>query len=417
MAAGTNHVVVVVNTSIEIHEKDGTTVVGPMTLGSFFSGVPGCTGLFDPNALYDDKEDRYFVGVDSAGTGYCFAVSQTGDPTGAWNGYRFGTGALFFDFPHAGIGEEAIFMGANLFSGGFVRSDVWAIDKTAAYAGDDPLPTPVLQTIGGDTPQPMHAQGSPQGTWPSGNTHYLMTDNVFNGTSYGVWSWTDPFGANTLSQVGSIDLNSFTGVTAGQTLNFPQAGSGAVLQGNDFRCQDAEYRNGSVWMAHSMSCNPGGGTVNCVRWAEVDPTDASIVQAGVIASDGEFRQFPNLAVNDSGDMILGYTKGSDAMFPSVYVAGRLGTDPPNTLRPEVEVKAGEIPYTGFDGSPHRWGDYTEACHDPDGQTLWYVADYSEDTGLSTTWGNYVARFSFGGGIFEDGFESGDTSVWSSDSNP
>ena len=420
MAAGLNHVIVVVNTSIEIHEKDGTTVAGyPQTLGTFFSGVPGCTGLFDPNVLYDDKEDRYFVGVDSAGTGYCFAVSQSGDPEGAWNGYRFGTGGLFFDFPHAGIGEEGIFMGANLFSGGFVRSDMWAINKADAYAGN--AITPVVETIGGDTPQPMHAQGFPQGTWPAGNTHYIVNDDAFDGTSYGVWAWTDPFGANTLTRLGAVDLNAATGVTAGFPVAFPQAGSGALMQGNDWRCQDAEYRNGSLWTTHTLACNPGGGTVNCVRWAEINPTaegGPSVVQAGVVASDGDFRQFPNLAVNANDDMILGYTLGSTSIFPSVAATGRLGSDPLNTVQDEVLLKAGEVAYSGFDGSPHRWGDYTEACHDPDGVTMWYVGDYSEDTGLGTTWGNYVAELSFGpaGPIFENGFETGDTSDWSSTGN-
>jgi len=409
VAVGPSHVIAVVNTSLEIYDKAGNTLVGPMTFGSFFSGVSGCTGLFDPNVLYDEKEDRFFTGIDSNGTGYCFAVTQTGDPTGTWNAYRFSTGTFFFDFPHAGIGEEAIFMGANMFSGSFVESRVWAIDKQAAYAGMT-LPTPIVHVIGGDTPQPMQAQGFDQGTWPASGPHYILTDASFNGSSYGVWSWDDPFGTDTLTMVGTVDLNTFTGVTAGFPVSFPQAGGSNTMQGNDWRVQDAEYRNGSVWMAHTLACNPGGGTVNCVRWAEIDPTTATVLQAGVFASDDEYRQFPNLAVNDAEDMVLGYTKSSTSIFPGVFVTGRLGSDPPNTVGSEVEIKAGEVTYTGFDGSPHRWGDYSEAAADPDGQRLWYIGEYSEDTGLSTRWGNYVTELSFG--IFADGFESGDTSAWS-----
>jgi hypothetical protein len=410
VAVGPNHVIAVVNTSLEIYDKAGNTLVGPMTFGSFFSGVSGCSGLFDPNVLYDEKEDRFFTGIDSGGSGYCFAVTQTNDPTGMWNGYRFSTGSFFFDFPHAGIGEEAVFMGANIFNGGFVESRVWAIDKQAAYAGMT-LPTPVVHVIGGDTPQPMQAQGFNQGTWPAAGPHYILTDAAFDGSTYGVWSWDDPFGADTLTMIGSTDLDTFTGVTAGFPLNFPQAGGANTMQGNDWRVQDAEYRNGSVWMAHTLACNPGGGTVNCVRWAEIDPTTATVLQAGVFSSDGDFRQFPNLAVNDAEDMVLGYTKSSTSIFPGVYVTGRLGSDPLNTVGSEVELKAGEVTYSGFDGSPHRWGDYSEAAADPDGQRLWYIGEYSEDTGLSTTWGNYVGELSFG--IFADGFESGDTSAWSS----
>lgn len=425
MAVGPNHVIAVVNSMVEVYDRNGTTVSGPTLTDTFFSGVPGCSGTFDPNALYDEKADRFFVGIDSGsgpGTdnGYCFAVSATGDPTGTWYRYSFdatsGPGD-FFDYPHAGIGDEAIFVGGNVYSATF-HADVWAIKKVDVYNNVPLGPTNfVTNSINGDTPQPMNAHGFAQGTWPSGNTHYILSDGSFDGTTMEVHLWTDPFGVNSFISLGSVDLNGFTGVNGGYPIDTPQSGNATSLQGNDYRVQDAEYRNGHLWMSQTIACNPGGGTVNCVRWAEIDPTGPSIVQAGVFASDGEFRTFADLAVNHCGDMTIGYTKSSANIFPGVYFTGRLGTDPANTVGAEGEAMAGELTYSGFDGSPFRWGDYTEATSDPDGVHTWYLGEYSRNNLSGTKWATHISRYSTNcvapgsSLVFSDGFDSGDTSRW------
>jgi len=426
MAVGPNHVIAVVNSMIEIYDRDGNTVSGPTQSDTFFSGVPGCSGTFDPNVLYDEREDRFFIGYDSSSgpdtdNGYCLAATATPDPTGTWNRFSFDASANpgdFFDFPHAGVGDVAIFMGANIFpeggSGNPFHADVWAIDKFAMYAGD-PLPMPVRKTLDDgdgsspDTPQPMNAHGWANGTWP-GEPHYILAECQFDGTNMCIWSWDDPFGADNFNLVGQIDLNAETGVTGGFPLDTPQQG-GDDLQGNDFRPQDAEYRNGSIFMTQTVACNPGGGSVNCARWAEIDPTQPSFVQGGVFASDGEFRTFPDAAVNDCGDVVIGYTKSSPDMFPGVYYTGRLADDPPGTLRLEAELKAGEVTYTSFDTPPHRWGDYTGATSDPAGDLLWYLGEYSRDnTSTTSKWGNHIGAFDSGCQLlaevfFVDGFET------------
>ena len=413
VAVGPNHVVVVVNTALAIYDKVGTLLWGPTDAEAFFAAVVGCTTLFDPNILYDEAEDRFVMGWDSGGSGYCIGATETGDPLGLWRGYRFGTtfGGEFFDYPHAGVGREAIYMGGNIFNGSFVRADVWAINKAALYS-DALLPLPVRKTIGGqDTPQPMNLHGFAQGTWPSSGPHYILADTSFDGSLISVWSWSDPFGANTFTFLGSVNLNVATGVTAGMPINTPQLDGGS-LQTNDWRVQDAEYRNGSVWMAQTIACNPGGGTVNCVRWAEIDPAAPSIVQAGLLASDGQHRIFGDVAVNHCDDMTLGYTKSSLGMYPAAFFTGRLGSDAPGTLQAEAELKAGEIAYQAFDGAPYRWGDYTGATSDPDGVRTWYLGEYSKNTGTAfARWGTRVGSFT-GGCLFADGFESGDVSAWS-----
>jgi PKD repeat protein len=396
LAAGPNHVIAVVNVAFEIFDINGISVVGPTTFASFFNGVSGCTGVFDPNANYDEEEDRFIIGIDGDGSDYCIAVSQTGDPTGDWYAYSFQTASRrdFFDYPHLGVGDDAIFMGANIFGRrGFKEGRVWAINKEDMYLGN--APTVVSFGTGSDgTPQPVSLHGWNQGTWPNDGVHYILTDGQsFNGVSYGVWSWENPFGGNNPGKEGEVDLNIATGIIAGSPVDAPQS-EGGNLQANDWRGQDAEYRDGDIWMSNAQSCNIGGGAVeNCVRWAQIDPSGPSVKSAGVYGSSGEFRSFPDLAVDACGNMMMGYSKTSSSINPGVYAVGR---DHTGAVQTEITVKAGETAYVAFDGSPHRWGDYTEMTISPDGSTFWYLGEYSKITGNSNgNWGTWVNSFTFG----------------------
>ncbi|MCA9971721.1 MAG: hypothetical protein KC425_15960 [Anaerolineales bacterium] len=398
LAVGPNHVIAVVNVAFEIYDKSGTSLVGPTTFASFMASNANCTGVFDPNALYDEAADRYILAIDADGTHYCMAVSQTGDPTGAWNIYAFSTndaGNEFFDYPHAGVGRDAIYMGANMFTSTFLESRIWAFNKAQMYAGQ--ATTPVRRDLASnhDTPQPLHLHGWNQGTWPTSGPHYFFAETNYDGSTHTVFAWNDPFGANTFSTVGTVNLNAATGVTAGMPVNTPQLG-GQTVQANDFRPQDFEYRNGYAWTASTIACNPGGGTVNCVRWAQINPATAAVVNAGVYGSNGEYRTFADLAVNDCNDMMIGYSKSSTSIYPGVYVAGRESGDAAGTLQAELLLKAGEIAYTSFETSaPRRWGDYTEMTIAPDGKTFWYLGEYSKNTGTTSgRWGTYIGSYTF-----------------------
>ena len=396
LAVGANHVIAVVNVTFEIYNKSGTTVLGPLSFSSFFSGVSGCSGMFDPNVLYDESTGRYILGIDANGDHYCVAVSASSDPTGTWYRYSFATNisGAFFDYPHAGVGRDAIYMGANQFLGSsYLEGRVWAMDKSAMYAGLPMTPVTASTTANGGTPQPLHLHGWQQGTWPASGPHYFITD-PYDGGTLQLWSWSNAISGGTPGIVATLNLNAATGVTGGMPVDTPQSGGGTV-QANDWRFRSMEYRNGSAWVSDSISCNPGGGTVNCVRWAEIDLASRTIVQAGVYASSGSYRIFADLVANHCEDMAIGYTKSSSSMYPSVWYTGRLHTEPLGTLQSEAQLKAGEITYVAFDGAPYRWGDYSGMTIDPNGLTFWYLGEYSKNTGTSNgRWGNYIGSFTY-----------------------
>ncbi len=395
LAVGPNHMIAVVNVAVAMYDKSGNTVFGPVPAGTLYSQSPCTSGLYDPNVLYDEEADRWIIAFDqgafSATGGYCLLASQTGDPLGTWNEYFFQTNSAggWLDYPHAGVGDNFIFMGGNIYTlgGNYVEGRIYAFNKANLYSGAPVTAVAQGMTATYDTPQPVNLHGASTGTWPNwGNTHYFMSE-PYDGVNYTLFEW------NTVTLTNQGDLAIGTG---GMPVQVVQNG-GQNITANDWRPLDFEYRNGYGWTTATNSCNPGAGTVNCVLWAQVDLANAALGPAGsgVYSSNGDHRFFPDLAVNHCNDMALGYTKSSSSMFPSVWVTGRESGDPVGQLQAEVEMKAGEIAYLAFDSVPRRWGDYTGMTIDPDGMTFWYLGEYSKITGNPNgRWGNYIGSFTY-----------------------
>ena len=395
MAAGPGHLIAVVNSSIRIFDTSGTSLFGPTNLETFFSPVgAGCTIFaFDPNALYDERENRYIVAADGNGSHYCVAVSQTGNPLGAWNFYAFpvNVGGAFFDFPHAGVGRDAIYLGGNMFNPGFTEARVWAFDKAAMYAGS--ATAFVSHGIGTNaTPQPINLHGAAVGTWPNAGPHHIVTSRggFSNPTQFGLWSWDDPFGLDLLVDLTTLDLGAVHGVPVGFPVDAQQSGGGNI-QTNDNRPLDFEYRNGSGYFTNQVSCNPGAGTVNCIQWAEVDLAGTTVVQAGVFSSNGDYRYYPDLAVNHCGDVAVGYSRSNATSFPGVWMTGRETDDPLGTMQAEVMLRNGDTTMN----SPSRWGDYTGMTISPDGLTFYYLGEYAKNLG-GVNWGTWIGAGKFFG---------------------
>ena len=82
-AVGPNHYVQAVNSSIAIYSKTGDLLLGPVALGTFLGNA---SNSGDPIILYDQLADRWIVSEFGNGAqSLLFAVSETPDPTGAYN--------------------------------------------------------------------------------------------------------------------------------------------------------------------------------------------------------------------------------------------------------------------------------------------------------------------------------------------
>jgi subtilisin-like proprotein convertase family protein len=408
---GKDHIVVGVNTSFQIFDKAGNSLVGPLLYETFW-GNNCATGssavvMFDPYSGYDEENGRYVLGitaydpnVNGGNNGWaCIAVSQTESPTGSWWLYSFdgnpgGGTDYFLDYPHIGVGQDALFVGANMFGTGFVRNHIFALEKDAMYAGAAAQFIKINAGNSNFTIQPAKLKGYLTGGWPANaNEPHFFVDAQYgnNQNTLTVWQFSDPWGSPSLSVAGTVTVNTYS-----LPISQPQLG-GSNIQANDDRLLDVEYWAGKLWTTHAIGCNPGGGTVNCVRWYEINMSGGSpsLVQQGTFATSGQYNSFPDLGVNACGDMLVGYTKTSTGMYPSVYVAGREAGDAAGTLKEESLVHAGEAFYTAYDSVPRRWGDYTGMALDPDGLTFWYVGEYSREQ-ASARWSTWVSAHSWSG---------------------
>lgn len=414
IAAGPGHLIVAVNVALEIYDTSGTSLVGPLTLATFFAPLGGdCAGSpFFPTALFDESAGRFIVAADGNGTTLCLAVSLNDNPTGAWTlwGIQANTGGGFLDWPTLGVGRDAIFVGATMASATSIGR-VWAIDKSQLYSSS--AISPVYRDLGAAIrPAPLHLHGAADGTWPqSGPHHFLTLTDPPDPAAFALHAWSDPFGANTFTTIGTLDVASVHGIPVADPVPFPQLG-GSPIAATPSLFKDFEYRNGFGWTANHVACNPGSGVVDCIQWAQINLSNATVAQAGILTEDGVYRTYPDLAVNACNDMAVGYTRSGASIFPGIGAAGRQALDPPGTLQDELIAKNGETTYTYFSD---RWGEYTGMTIDPTGSIFWYAGIYSKNNGnTAANWGTYVSSFTFSncGAIFADGFESGNTFEWS-----
>ena len=87
-AAGPDHLMITLNTGVKISDKEGNEI-SSVSLGSFWSALPGNGGSFDPKIVFDPYEERWIVVTPSssnpASSRLFVGVTETSDPTGYWN--------------------------------------------------------------------------------------------------------------------------------------------------------------------------------------------------------------------------------------------------------------------------------------------------------------------------------------------
>jgi hypothetical protein len=116
----------------------------------------------------------------------------------------------------------------------------------------------------------------------------------------------------------------------------------------------------------------------------------SVQQQSVITlADTTHRWIPSIASDRFGNVVVGYNASGTTLYPSIYVAGRLATDPPNTMRQEVLVAQGGGSQTGYPD----WADYNTMALDPlDDCTFWFTAPYQPTTTRLQGWHTRIAAF-------------------------
>ena len=177
----------------------------------------------------------------------------------------------------------------------------------------------------------------------------------------------------------------------------PQSGTTSRLDGIgrpvDVQTCVSQFRNSRISRRklHSEFGRRCGNTL--VRDCATLPAGpVTVFQESTYQPDTTWRWMGSAAMDKEGNFAIGYSASSASIFPQIRYAGRLATDPLNTLgQGEATLFAGTGSQTGT-GS--RWGDYARLTVDPvDDCTFWFTSEYYATTS-QFNWRTRIGSFRF-----------------------
>ncbi len=398
---------------LSVWSPAGVRLLGPKTLQSF-AGLSASTYVFDPRALYDWFNHRFILAFgDSDLTNnsyYDIAVSQSDDPTGAWNVYRFRTPSqnqVYNDFVRIGQDRQGIYLASNLFPmqgsccGPYMWEEWVLLPKSLLYAGrplnywyiygmqvsgqytDSTQPANVWSPY--DNPRAEFFVASYNMNYGGGNCVTgcggLMVfglSNQFgwlNGNLYppdlsfansGSFTYYLPPQASQPGSPHSIDTLD-TRITGEVTYNAGYLYA-ALTTGDNSWSDIHSYKVAPFLGNEDPNCN-GATAGDCARM-----TGALLVDAKYLTSSGNFYYYPTSQPDLEGNVIVAYNFSGPSCatcYPSVgYVSERV-TQPYNTFFDSgILLGTGKARY-----SESSWGRYTAIAP--------AKVDYAQGGGVNT----------------------------------
>jgi hypothetical protein len=410
-AVGVTQYVQIVNEGYQVFDKaTGNSVLGPNSISSIWNGFGGVCqsgGKGDPVMLYDHLANRWlisqFAGSGSAVTDECVAISTTSDATGSYYRYGFHLGTNFFDYPHLSVWPDAYYMSMNVFNASgttYLGPQPFAFDRTKMLAGQPATFVSPVGPLGGsiDPFLPADLDGSTLPPTGAPNTFVGFPGQATN-PNYTTYHFHVDFvtpANSTFTTFANPPAAGFTALCPTSRACVPQSGvtSSNYLDGIGDRLMfRLAYRNfgnhESVVGTYSVS----SGGVAGVRWFElrnVTSGPVTVYQQSTYQPDATWRWMGSAAMDGQGNLAVGFSASSSSIHPQLRYAGRLATDPLNTLaQGEAHLYDGAGSQTG---SGNRWGDYSSLTIDPvDDTTFWYTNEYYSST-TSYNWRTRIGSF-------------------------
>ena len=426
VAVGPTQLVEFVNQSYAVFDKSsGAVALGPITGATLWQAigapcyVSGST--YSDEIVQFDKQAGVWVmmmPVWNSPDQLCVAVSTTADAANTtWNLYVFPVpGDKFDDYPKLAVWPDGYYVSYNQGdSGVFVGAAACALDRSAMLTG---LPAPAMQCFT-NTPASYGVllPGDLDGATPppTGSPEYFLNFDS-NDESLDLWQfhvdWTTPtnswFGtSSTNSSPTNIPVAAFTeacGETAAE-LNYttgaciPQTGTTQRLDSyGDRLMYRLAYRNFGTYQAlvvnHTVTLGTSSSQTG-VRWYELQNTGTGfgLYQQGTYAPDSSYRWMGSIAMDQAGDIALGYSISDSTMSPSIRYTGRVPTDALGTMESEIDILSAAGVAHGSQTNTYRWADYSGMSIDPtDDCTFFYTTEYIPTTG--SDWSTRIVSFNF-----------------------
>ncbi len=440
---GPNHYVQSTNssttaiTAVGVFDKTTGALLAPaVSMATLFSSLGAgdpCAANDDgdPIVLYDSFADRWMISqfvIGTEPTRQCIAISQTGNPLGAYYAYDFvmptdGDGKLN-DYPHFGVWSDAYYMTDNQFNTAgtaFEGGGIFAFDRNKMVAGD---PTasyiyfdifPIDPNAGGLLPSDADGVVPP----PPGLNQLVME---YRADEFGdpldairIYEFVPNFvtpASSTLTVRPDVALAAFDARQPTGRGDVEQSGGANLDSLSDRLLHRLQYRNVGTLAAPQNRWTGNFG----VNVSGVNPTTAAtyqiaprwfilqsagtalptVLDQGTHAPDagngatGSNRWMASAALDNQGNLAVGFSRASTTLRADIMIAGRLASDAPGSL---VQGETVMFAAAGSQTSTsNRWGDYSAMSVDPlDDCTFWYTQEYYSATS-GANWRTRIGKF-------------------------
>lgn len=405
-AAGPNHIVGVVNSSLAFFDKSGTPQF-QQDFDTFFDSLFTAGQnkfIFDPKVLYDRGAQRFVVLALDQDTAtqrsrVLLAVSDDSNPNGNWNLFPIDVkatvsgAACWGDYPGFGYNKDGYVIGLNMFSfsnDSFRGVQLAVIRKSSVLTAGTAVVTSFLNTSGDSfTIQPAE-------TFDNSISKLYCASSA---TTSQIKIWT-------LDNLGGAPTTPTTQLVTVPTHVFPDgysapSANGRQLDELDGRLINTVYRGGKIVTVHTIKTTTDSR--NRVRWYEFNQPAAgaaTLDQSGdIVEPTSANNHFHCAAItkNASGDIGVIFTRSGDSgsIPPGTNIAGdimrtaRKSTDPAGTMGAPVLVQSSAGSSYGFSGI-NRWGDYASITVDPVDDTKFWAMHMNGGTG--TDWKTEIFSF-------------------------
>lgn len=421
------------NTSFAVFSKTGTRLYGPAAGNTLFQSLGGVCATHndgDPVVAYDIMSGRWILsqfvvdGPAGSASHQCVAISQTQDATGAYYVYDFLTDATnFVDYPKIGIWPDAYYMSGHVFNAAgtsFLAGRVYAFERSQMILGlparsvsANLTPGPGGGTQFGFLPADLDSLTPP----PASEAEFIIGPDPNSAAFVDSTRATVAWGATpslTLSTTTRVAITSVTAapcaISSANRQCVPQPSPALSTDDLDnlsgHLMYRLPYRNfGGSPVQESLVANAirrGSTAHDDIQWYEFRNAGASntavtVFQQGTYDPTTDWRWMGSIAMDNSHNIALGYSKSSTTVKPGIYITGRLSTDTVGTMGAEATVFAGTgvQMVVGSTNPGNRWGDYSAMTIDPVDQcTFWYTNEYIPTNG-GFNWAARIASYTFG----------------------
>lgn len=155
-----------------------------------------------------------------------------------------------------------------------------------------------------------------------------------------------------------------------------QKGTAQKVSSGDRNPKNLVFQNGSIWFSQAVNCEGH----SAVQWHQLNAKDGKIIQTGLIKSDTTNYIQTTIAVNKNNDVLIGFQQVDGNSFISPRFAYRKAKDKFGTVRKIIEVGEGRGAADGV-----AWGDYSGSIIDGDNKLdLWTIQSIANEKGRGET---------------------------------